>query len=358
MAEYVEFENENRLRKYPFSESSSFVSDSGLVLEDDFIIDAIIYAYRPDGPIRLTEVDFDRRIITISDNSKVIGTGRLGTSNKIDLDYVVIKVKDSEIRKPAGSIYVSDKFWGLSGVHRFSSLYFSAACVCPINPYGVEGIIIDGQLLTGFVKFISTTETVDSYLSRHEDGGLYLTFKLVPKKQTQTSPRAIRNIAIRVEQGSPFVISAYTGSTSNPGLLQINLGDISREDICAGNPDSRAQDYYTGIYDTCKNPNPPFNPGPGGGNHPIDMIVNLKRNNGRFFLLAPDHVRFSTLGTGHTTGIIVNPITVSPSFGSSTNPPLNLSPSMSQQEMENALITSLGSGGSNSSVSIQVPGLQ
>ena len=343
MAEYVEFENENRLRAYPFAESSSFVADDGYRIENTFVLDAMIYAYRPDGPVRLTEIDFDNRTVTISDNSNVVGTAELGSNKKIDFSCVVYKKGNIEYTKPAGSIYVSDEFLGGTGKHTFSSLYFSASCVCPVNPHGVEGIIIEGQLLTGLVHFTTHTDTVWSYFYTGTTGGRYLGFKVKPKRTEQQPIRVVRRIIVKVEPSSPFVIGRYGKG------VQLSLGNISREDICSSTTQRRAQDYYESIHDTCA----PLASATGtraftrSASDPI--IVDMKSCNGAFNMLTPDLLS--------NDASIDNPISISPNVATRAAAPLNLTPDMSQPQREQALLNSLNSGESGNSVSISIPGL-
>ena len=343
MAEFAEFENENRLRSYPFAESSSFIATDGYKIDNSYVVDAMIYAYRPDGPVRLTEIDFDTKTITISDNSKVVGKASFINNHKIDFSCVVYKKGQIEYSKPAGSIYVSDEFLSGVGKHTFDSLYFSASCVCPINPHGVEGILIDGNLLTGLVHFTTERDTVWSYFYTGVDGGRYLGFRVKPKRTSQQPLRLIRNVIVKVEEGSPFVLSRYGDG------VQVSLGSISREDICSSTTQRRAQDYYESIHDTCEPLASTAETKASTRSSSDSFIVSMKSCAGVFNLLAPDLMS--------SQSSIDNPISISPNVASKAPTPLNLTPDMSQQEREQALLNSLNAGETGNSVSISVPGL-
>lgn len=59
MAIYTEFENENRLRNFPFSEDSSLLDTDGVKLDPSFFVDASIYPLNPVGDVRLSSIDYD-----------------------------------------------------------------------------------------------------------------------------------------------------------------------------------------------------------------------------------------------------------------------------------------------------------
>ena len=267
---FQEYENENRYRSYPFSETSSMEDGNGIVLPSDVFIDAIIYAVNPKGMVRMSKLDFSERVVEISDDGGVIGIGKLELGKGRVQLYDSLQGSDYfGCQRKTGYGYAVgvivcgpgfDRELSTGVVHEYDekAALFAPSAMCPIAYSGVTSIDVQGEIearllclkkhdpesvflknkvigLLGDGRIVSRTavEGKKTYLwfdvlqNYSSTSGLIL----YPDDDDQTYKNgkkvALSKLVIAVPFESPFRVS----DIGNADYL-VTLGTADREDVC------------------------------------------------------------------------------------------------------------------------------
>ena len=264
------YENENRYRNYPFSETSSMEDGNGIVLPSDVFIDAIVYAVNVKGVVRMSRLDFAERVVEISDDSGMIGIGKLELGKGRVQLYDSLQGSDYfGCQRTTGYGYAVgvivcgpgfDRELSTGVVHEYGekSAVFAPSAVCPIAYSGVTSIDVRGEIETRLICLKKhTPESVflkNKVLGLFGDGRLvartvvedkktYLWFDVLQNysstkgldiyvdKDDQTYKKdkkvGLSKLVIAVPCESPFRVS----DIGNADYL-VTLGTADREDVC------------------------------------------------------------------------------------------------------------------------------
>lgn len=263
---FTGFENENRYRLYPFSESSSLEDDSGSVLANDVIIDAMLYPVNPNGTIRMTAFDCKEGLIVFSDDSGEIASGRVykgskfvtlydspnGTNYTCDTDDVP--------GNPVGKVVFGpgfDRELATGRVHYYGNAVLAPSAMCPVAFSGVKSVSVVGNIVTRLpcLDGMSPSEVhlEDRVIGILGEGRLvsrmgvvgdrkYMWFDVLQsysdrsgtevyerkKKPSSKKPyTAVRTLVVAVEGPSLFDIE-YMGDDD----VLVTMETLDREDIC------------------------------------------------------------------------------------------------------------------------------
>ena len=186
-------DNENSLRRFPFSENSRLVDDDGGELGTNVFVDAIFYPvsgagtrcflYDIDYPSGVVRVLFCRDIPDITEYGwrDAISEKQLLTGNKTGS---VIEFEDWRGRH-AGTLACGSG-WNeaarINGFKSFPLIEFSASVCCPVNPSFVTGFSDSyGRTTKKRTVVLQGDGFIVPVLRKEKDGTPVLSFDLVPK---------------------------------------------------------------------------------------------------------------------------------------------------------------------------------
>ena len=237
---YVEHENGNLYRNYPFSETASTDDTNGNALACDVFVDASMYPVvsAPSG-VRLLRIDAGANGVTVACDSGETLTGSESGG--------VIELYD-QIGRHAGSI-VCGRGWERevkAGRDRsFDGLYFCPDTVCPIVYSGVVSMA-DGR---------RTWRTSRKNIYLHGDGSITPVLTMTPlgpelKIDAQYNARTdvrstIREVTFAAVGDTLFDIAAVEDST-----VELVATPLDREDVCWH---AHGEDAVSVVVDACEN---------------------------------------------------------------------------------------------------------
>lgn len=226
---FVEFENENVLRSYPFASSCTFKGKYSI--GTGVFIDAIFYPLNPKGTLYLSEINTDY-VVKISDDSGVIMTATY------EYGASVLEFYDtSNLRRHVGTM-VAASTEALSTVmatyktQTFSSdeTKFASSCVFPIINEGVLSINIDKTTsIDGDVEFINTN---DGPVRVSSSDGNTLRFDVIPAPEIRDI-HAIEHIYCIVDGKTPFRITKVPVESGGGNTVLLYLDNIDRDMLCS-----------------------------------------------------------------------------------------------------------------------------
>lgn len=273
-----EFENLNRYRSYPFSESSSMLDSEGVALPCDVFSDAVLYPVNGSGGLFMSALDCIGRTVEVSDASGVVMVGSLAP------EAAVVDLYQNG--RHAGTIATGPGFDRemAAGRRRVfeGTAEFAASAVCPIRHDGVSSIVFDGRAHTSearTLKFAGRGRLV-ARSGIGADGEPYMWFDVRSSMYSSPSPGSndqpedgdtpISRIHVVGEAGSLFMADMESSSRA-----YLFLRGMDRDDVC-----SRAHlaDRVAIVRDTCENPDqesctPDDGGGGGGGGGGFRMVL-------------------------------------------------------------------------------------
>ena len=219
---YVEHENLNSYRNYPFSETAGLNDSDGAAIAADVFVDAILYPVVSEAiPLRLSLLDCAERYAEVTDGTVTIA----GT-----VDGDCIELYDG-LGRHAGSLMLGpgwdrEKASGRKRV--FEDLRFSAAACCPVVHDGVT----------------SLSDEDGTWRTRRRDLVLEGDGSIVPViEETQFGPelrfdaqfsregsgkRLVRQVLFAVAGQTIFAIS----DEADDSAVNLYTSPLDREDVC------------------------------------------------------------------------------------------------------------------------------
>ena len=246
---FLEFENENALRSYPFAEGCMPPDDPTASIPSGVFVDAAIYPVNPSGVVYLSGVSEDG-IFSISDNTGVIMTGTA--------DGAVIEFHDMSVfSRHVGTLIASSQealsefmSYGSDREYEAENTAFSASCVFPVVVDGVTSVSVgESGAVDGLAAFSNgPSDTVRVSSSIMEDGRDTLRFDIIPRPGA-VGGRFIRRIICVVDGKTPFRIEKLAYN-----IIFLRLYGIDKEMVCAA---AHREDEYE-MADTCDCIPPPL----------------------------------------------------------------------------------------------------
>lgn len=230
---FLEFENENTQRTYPFASGCHTVDTDGIPIGTGILIDAALYPVNPKGPLFLSSIATDGTV-SISDSTGVIMTSRheVGTDA---LEFYDL----SGFRRHVGTLLAAspealDTLVGISKERTFraSATEFSSACVFPIENDGVLSVdVASVGIRDGQVGFANASD--DEVRVSTDYDGRALAFDILPRP-TAEIPDSIRHIYCIVDGKTPFrIVKLPSGLPGIPGnTIAVYLDNLDRGAIC------------------------------------------------------------------------------------------------------------------------------
>lgn len=288
-----EYGNQNRQRKFPFTDASTLLDSTGEALPVDFVVDASIYPIDVTGPVYVSELDPANSTISFADaGGTVFATAVYGPVPGV-VDVIETGAYERKLGVIVTGAGVADVFRGKS-VRTFTAAATAlapVACV-PVQQAGVRGIILpDGTLMTGAVTITGKDGVwVTSRVSGSMSILRFDVVGVVPKSRPECTDDGPPICRIRVSRSStsPIMIASY-GSNG----LSLTLRDMSLDTLCAAVRGT----YRRNTSDPCGAPVTP--PAPPGAVSTSDVVFNIcAGGTNAFFIVAP------------SGGNYVNPISV------------------------------------------------
>jgi len=243
---YQEWVSSNKVRRYPFAENSSLISQQGVALPNDLFTDAIFYPIDLVGELYVSSVDATTNTIIVSDADTLLVKGVSTNVFGSGLHHFY-----DDIGRHVGSATTGKGILEVAGSFTFdvTSTPLEGAVVYPQNQPGLRGIRLpDGTVLTGEVTLIGRDGIM---LATNNDGTIRVDVVGAPGNEL-LSP-IIKNILV---YGS-CVLSA----TQDNNVVSLMSSVANPSDICTAknnliNPDGEFPITYG---DPCSPP-PPLPP--------------------------------------------------------------------------------------------------
>lgn len=239
---FLEFENENALRSYPFA-TGCVETDENDRIPAGVFVDAALYPVNPSGTLYLSSISEDG-VFSISDANGIAMTGVASGSTVELYDH-------SSFKRHVGTLVASSadalsEFAGRGVLREYSSdeTAFASDCVFPVVIDGVVSVTVGETLpVAGSLSF-TNGDSDDVRVSKGElaDGRHTLRFDVIPKIEIPDD-RSIRRIICVVDGQTPFRI--MRGLTYNS--IVVTLDGIDRDAVCAA---AHREDQFV-MVDTC-----------------------------------------------------------------------------------------------------------
>ena len=247
---FLEFENENALRSYPFSAECVPAADEELRIASDVFVDAALYPINPEGRLYLSGVS-DKGLFSISDDTGVIMTGEPSGS--------IVEFYDlSGLDRHVGTLVASSKEMleefagrGVAREYGVENTAFASSCVFPVVIDGVVSLSVAESSKVAGVTGFSNGPNDDIRVSSKEldDGRRTLRFDVLPRPGIKNDA-SIRRIICVVDGQTPFRISK---THYNIVMVKLGLG-VNKEVVCSA---AHREDHYE-MADTCDEAQPPL----------------------------------------------------------------------------------------------------
>lgn len=228
---FLEFENENALRSYPFAAGCvPPPSGSDAEIPPGVFVDAALYPVNPSGNLYLSSIAEDGTY-SVSDSAGVVMKG-VASGSSVELYDL------SEFSRHVGTLLASSEdalseFSGRGVLREYSEdeTAFASACVFPVVVDGITSVSVSGsERVAGHIGF-SNGPSDDIRVSSGiaADGRMTLRFDVLPRISVPDNA-SIRRIICVVDGQTPFRISR------NPVMYNsviLTLDTIDREIVCS-----------------------------------------------------------------------------------------------------------------------------
>ena len=242
---FLEFENENALRAYPFA-SGRVPSKDSVERPDGLFVDAALYPVNPIGVLYLSSVSEDGEFV-VSDS----GTGDEIMSGKANGTVIELFDKTPLSRHSGDIVAVSgeaiEAFLGAGLPLEYSpqETPFAAGCVFPVAIDGVVSMSVGSDkadIVAGGLAFSNgDTDEVRVSSATRADGRQTIRFDVLPRLNPPDD-FFIRRIICVVDGKTPFRIAKLSYNT-----VMLRLHDIDKEAVCSA---AHREDAYQ-MADTC-----------------------------------------------------------------------------------------------------------
>ena len=249
---FLEFENENALRSYPFAAGCMPTGDEESEIGAGVFVDAALYPVNPTGRLYLSEVS-DKGVFSISDDTGVIMTGSPSGSC---VEFFDLSGLDRHVGTlVAASEEVLSEFSGRGVAREYTvdNTAFASACVMPVVIDGVTSLsVAESSKVTGVAGFSNgPSDDVRVSSMERDDGRRTLRFDVLPRPKIRNDA-SIRRIICVVDGQTPFRISK-TDYGYNIVMVKLGLG-VNKEVVCAA---AHRENQYE-MADTCDCAPPPL----------------------------------------------------------------------------------------------------
>ena len=260
---FLEFENENALRAYPFAAGGSPIDDLDRSIPTDLFVDAALYPVNPQGTLYLAAI-LEDGTFTVADNTGVIMTGT-ATGNIVELyDTTPFERHVGTIVALSASALADFAGRGVARAYSREETAFAASCVFPVIIDGVVSVAIPNTgITTGDVKFSNGPDDAIRVSSGMIGANKSLRFDILPRPAVPDESFIKRVICV-VDGQTPFRIhkeyateSSDSSSHDGYGLYNtviLTLDQIDKETVCAA---AHREDAYE-MADTCECDPPPM----------------------------------------------------------------------------------------------------
>ena len=226
---FTEYGDQNRRRKYPFSDDATVTDADGVPLPADFIVDAALYPIDTAGDVYVSSVDTGTHTVTLSDGGGAFASAVWDGEGPADV------TESADTGRVIGCLCfgpgAADVFRG-RGVRTFTAAdtAFSACAGAPLSQSGCRGFRLpDGTIVTGAVEFVGEDGVEVS--AGTDASGPWLRFDVVGVPVAADDYGLgvpVRTLAFIQEAGSRLRLSLY-----DAGVIAITYADGSLPDLCA-----------------------------------------------------------------------------------------------------------------------------
>lgn len=266
----IEWRNENRLRRYPFADGASLLSDDGRTLSDSAFLDAMVYPFAA-GTIYLSRIDTVNAVVQLSAGGVMIAEAAIVPGGD------VLEFLDSYGRR-IGTMIAGPGLVEVAGTATFAedAAPLCQACVLQQVQESVNGFLLpDGTIVSGNVIFAGV-DGVRIVTYTDVDGVRVLRLDAVGVPDVPDCvdlPDPIKCIDVRQAEESDLTISR-----DGAHILIGHRSELA--EVCTNRDRLPADDGTLPLNTPCdpcatwpcppEGPCPPVPPGPGPGSCPPD----------------------------------------------------------------------------------------
>lgn len=245
---FTEFENENLLRKYPFTDASTLISVSGYTLATDVLEDASICSCPSQGHVFLAEITAAGEFVFCSASSG-FEVGRTPTARA---GHVLVYSGDGAV---IGSVVMGE---GSNFIAAVAPLKFAAtaavlcpACVIPVPDSGLLSLApAEGRKVAGAVTLVAGAGVEVTCRKEADKSILRVDFVGTPEPEDPCGHGGvIKHICVEVWEGSQFAAAHSDGC----GTLSVSYLGKSLPEACADKNLGRLPDAFGNL--PTRNPN-------------------------------------------------------------------------------------------------------
>ena len=251
---FLEFENENALRSYPFAEGCETYD-----IPPGVFVDAMLYPVNPSGVLYLSEISEDG-VFSISDDTGVIMTGTASGASVELYDLSVFKRHVGTLEASSAESLSEFSGRGTTRTYGPSNTAFASDCVFPVVIDGVISLSVGGtEAADGAVGFSNgDSDSIRVSSSKTSEGNDTLRFDVIPRPAVKNET-SIRRIICVVDGQTPFRIdSAFNEEKPEDGgynsvVLRLYPG-VDKGAVCSA---AHRENQFE-MADTCDCENPPL----------------------------------------------------------------------------------------------------
>lgn len=242
---FLEFENENGLRSYPFAAGCVPPADEQSRIPSGVFVDAALYPVNPSGILYLSGISEDG-VFRISDDTGVIMSGTASGR--------VVEMYDlSAFRRHVGTLVAESPealesivSYGVDRAYARNNTAFASSCVFPVVVDGVTSVSVGGEgPVDGEVSFENgQSDDIRVSSGSTADGRSTLRFDVLPRPRPPEGV-SIRRIICVVDGQTPFRINK---SDMAYNTVFLKLDDIDKAVVCAA---AHRENEYE-MADTCE----------------------------------------------------------------------------------------------------------
>lgn len=224
---FLEYENENALRIYPFAAGCVPPARPENEIPIGLFVDAALYPVNATGILYLSSVSEDG-VFNISDDRGVLMMGRV-SGKKVEF------YDTTPLARHVGTLIASSEealveFAGRGELREYvnTETKFAASCVLPVVIDGVTSVSVgESSLIPGKLEFSNGANDDVRVSSGTMDGRKTLRFDVLPRPAV-SDDFSIRRIICVVDGQTPFRIEKLS-----PNTILLTLEGIDRDTVCS-----------------------------------------------------------------------------------------------------------------------------
>lgn len=249
MAEFTEWRNQNRYRKYPFGDRASLESVEGPLLAEDSLLDALVFVDQSAGAVYLSawEAEEGKLVLSSVDTGDSVASGLVGEGESTQLT-------DQHGRYAGTLVFDRQRLPAQALTFEPSATTLVISCVSVHNSRGVRGVTLnDLRLRAGSVTLVAQHGL---QWDRRDSSSAYL--HAIGERSSLDVDRfgaPIKGICVKTSASSPIEASAVGSMINLSASAELGAlcpateslpdaaGNLPLGDPCVAEPDPEDPGY-------------------------------------------------------------------------------------------------------------------